>query len=77
MWIDRREPLRLCLRDTHCQVAKDAGVLVSIRSDAHSDLDFDNLSFGVGQVRRGWLEKKDVLDTRALQEIRPLLKQTQ
>jgi len=33
-------------------------VLVSINSDAHSISDFDNLRFGVGQARRGWLEKR-------------------
>jgi DNA polymerase (family 10) len=69
-------PERLDLLDTYCQAAKEEGVLISINSDAHSVLDFDNLRFGVGQARRGWLEKKDVLNTRSLQELRPLLKRT-
>jgi DNA polymerase (family 10) len=34
------------------------------------------LRFGVGQARRGWLEKSDVLNTRPLKELRKLLKQT-
>ena len=42
--------------------------------DAHSVHEFDNLRFGVGQARRGWLEKKDVLNTRTLGEVRRLLK---
>jgi DNA polymerase (family 10) len=29
---------------------------------------------GVGQARRGWLEKNDVLNTRSLRELKPLLK---
>jgi len=50
--------------------------LVSINSDAHSIADFDNLRFGVGQARRGWLEKKDVLNTRPLAMLRTLLAAT-
>jgi DNA polymerase (family 10) len=69
-------PDRLDLLDTYCQAAKEEGVLVSINSDAHSVLDFDNLRFGLGQARRGWLEKRDVLNTRSLKELRPLLKRT-
>lgn len=69
-------PIRLDLTDTDCQMAKEEGVLVSIDSDAHSTLDFENLRYGVGQARRGWLEKSDVLNTRSLQSLRPLLKRT-
>jgi hypothetical protein len=54
-------------------VAKEEGVLVAINSDAHSTLQFDGLRFGVGQARRGWLEKSDVLNTRPLRELRELL----
>jgi DNA polymerase (family 10) len=70
------QPERLDLLDAYCQMAKDEGVLVSINSDAHSTLDFDNLRFGIGQARRGWLEKKDVLNALALKELRSLLKRT-
>lgn len=69
-------PERLDLIDTQCQMAKEEGVLVSINSDAHSTLDLDNLRFGVGQARRGWLEKKDVLNTRTLTALRALLRRT-
>ena len=69
-------PERLDLLDTHCQMAKEEGVLVSINSDAHSVFDFANLKYGVGQARRGWLEKDDVLNTRPLTALRRLLKQT-
>jgi DNA polymerase (family 10) len=66
-------PERLDLLDTHCRMAKDEGVLVSVNSDAHSVPEFDNLKFGIGQARRGWLEKGDVLNTRGLAEVRRLL----
>ena len=48
-------------------------MLVSINSDAHSTFDFANLRYGVGQARRGWLEKDDVLNTRTLAALRRLL----
>ena len=67
-------PERMDLLDTYCQMAKDEGVLISINSDAHSIMNFDNLRYGVGQARRGWLEKEDVLNTRPLNELRKLLK---
>jgi len=69
-------PQRLDLLDTHCQLAREEGVLVSINSDAHGITDFDNLRFGVGQARRGWLEKQDVLNTRPLSALRKLLTAT-
>jgi len=69
-------PERLDLLDSHCQMAKEEGVLVSINSDAHSTFDFSNLKYGVGQARRGWLEKDDVLNTRPLAALRRLLERT-
>ncbi|WP_136417532.1 DNA polymerase/3'-5' exonuclease PolX [Herbaspirillum sp. ST 5-3] len=70
------QPERLDMTDTYCLAAKREGVLVSIGSDAHSVFDFDDLRFGVGQARRGWLEKKDVLNTRPLGALMELLGRT-
>lgn len=69
-------PNRLDLLDIHCQLARDEGVPVTISSDAHRVQDFDNLLYGVGQARRGWLSKDDVLNTRSLTDLGPLLKRT-
>jgi DNA polymerase (family 10) len=69
-------PQRLDLTDVYCQMAKEQGVLVAIDSDAHRSDDFDNLRFGIGQARRGWLEKDDVLNTRPLAELLKLLQRT-
>jgi DNA polymerase (family 10) len=69
-------PRRLDLYDVYCQAARAEGVLVSINSDAHSINDFNYLAVGVGQARRGWLEKDDVLNTRPLAQLRKLLKKT-
>ncbi len=66
-------PERLDLLAVYCQQAREEGVLVAIDSDAHALTDFDNLRFGIGQARRGWLEPKDVLNTRPLAELRRLL----
>jgi len=70
------QPQRLDLTDVYCQMAHDEGVLVSINSDAHAASDFDGLHFGISQARRGWLEKRDVLNARPLAELRKLLRQT-
>jgi len=67
-------PDRLDLTDVHCRMAKDEGVLLAISSDAHSIDGLEVLRFGVGQARRGWLEKNDVLNTRPLAELKRLLR---
>ncbi|HTS86687.1 MAG TPA: DNA polymerase/3'-5' exonuclease PolX [Usitatibacter sp.] len=64
------QPERLDLDDTHCRMARDAGVLIAVSSDAHATADFDDLRYGIGQARRGWLERKDVLNTRSLADLR-------
>jgi len=69
-------PARLDLTDVHCQMAREAGVLVAIDTDAHSTAEFGQLRYGVNQARRGWLEKKDVLNTRPLATLKKLLKGT-
>ncbi|HVM78344.1 MAG TPA: DNA polymerase/3'-5' exonuclease PolX [Stellaceae bacterium] len=66
-------PDRLDLSDVHCRMAKEAGVLVSIASDAHRASGLDDLVYGVDQARRGWLEKRDVLNTRPLAALEKLL----
>lgn len=67
------QPERLDLDDTLCQMARDEGVLVSINSDAHSSADFANLEYGVGQARRGWLERGNVLNASDLKTLRARL----
>jgi DNA polymerase (family 10) len=57
-------------------MAKEAGVLVAIDTDAHSTAELGQLRHGVNQARRGWLEKTDVLNARPLGELLALLKRT-
>lgn len=66
-------PQRMDLSDIHCQWAKRKGVMITINTDAHRASDLDFYKTGIGQARRGWLEKEDVLNTRSLKELRKLL----
>jgi DNA polymerase (family 10) len=66
-------PERLDLIDTHCRLCKDAGVPVAVDSDAHGASDFAFLRYGIGQARRGWLNRDDVLNTRTLPALRAFL----
>jgi DNA polymerase (family 10) len=70
------QPQRLDLIDIYCQRAREAGVLISIDSDAHDTSEFDFLGYGVGEARRGWLRPQDVLNSRTLPQLLPLLKKT-
>ena len=67
-------PDRLDLKDEHIRKAVDEGVKLSIDSDAHSASHFKFLEFGIAQARRGWAEKKDVINTRPWEEMLKLLK---
>ena len=66
-------PQRLDLTDIACRMAKEEGARIVINSDAHAEHEFDNLDFGIGQARRGWVEKADVINTRPLGEVRAWL----
>jgi DNA polymerase (family 10) len=66
-------PERLDLTDANCRMARDEGVLVAIDSDAHDSGEFANLRYGIGQARRGWLARGDVLNARSLKDLLPLL----
>jgi DNA polymerase (family 10) len=56
-------PLRLDLNDVHVKMAKERGVPIVISTDTHVTTQFDYMTYGVSIARRGWLEKKDVLNT--------------
>ena len=67
-------PDRLDLSDVHTKMAKDMGIKIAISTDAHRTSDLDYMRFGIGQARRGWLERDDVLNTRTWKEIKQLLR---
>lgn len=66
-------PSRLDLDDTACRMCRDEGALVAVDADAHGARDFDRLRFGIGQARRGWLRREDVVNTRTLAQLERLL----
>lgn len=67
------DPHRLDLDWLHCRRAKEKGVMLSINPDAHSTSGIENITYGVATARRGWLEAKDVLNTRSADEALRLL----
>jgi DNA polymerase (family 10) len=61
-------PDRLDLNDVHLRMARERDVKVVISTDAHSTTHFRMMKYGVITARRGWLEKKHVLNTLQLKE---------
>ncbi len=66
-------PKRLDLSDINAKAAVEKGVKLSIDTDAHSKQNLDFMRFGVGTARRGWVEKKDVINTYSLKRLRKFL----
>ncbi len=62
-------PPRLDLDWRHLKRAREMGLMVSINPDAHRIEDFQHTHFGVAIARKGWLEKKDVFNTRSREEV--------
>jgi DNA polymerase (family 10) len=62
-------PERLDLNDINSKRAKELGVTLAIGSDTHAIDQMDNMIFGVSVARRGWLEKKNVLNTLSLKDL--------
>ena len=56
-------PLRLDLTESNVRRAKSMNVPLVISTDSHNSGQFDNMVYGVAVARRGWLEKKDLLNT--------------
>jgi DNA polymerase (family 10) len=62
-------PERLDLKDTHLRMAKERGVKIVISTDAHSTRGLAAMRFGVLMARRGWLEARDVINTRSTEKL--------
>jgi DNA polymerase (family 10) len=69
------QPDRLDLTDVHARAAREAGLKLAIDSDGHQVGALDYVELGVGQARRAWLTKDDVLNTRTWKQIEKLRKQ--
>lgn len=74
VWLEvNAQPERLDLPDTYCQRARDAGVRFTFGTDAHKPDDMDFMDLAVNIARRGWLEKKDVINTLTAKQLRKRL----
>ena len=62
-------PDRLDLKDSYLRMARDRGVRVVISTDAHSISNLDLMRYGVQMARRGWIERKDVLNALPLEKM--------
>jgi DNA polymerase (family 10) len=56
-------PTRLDLPDTLVKEAKEMGIRFVIDTDSHAVSHMENMPYGVAVARRGWCEKKDILNT--------------
>ncbi len=62
-------PERLDLDDVNARKAKEAGVKLTISTDAHSIDQMEFLPLGVSVARRAWLEAVDVENTKSLEQL--------
>jgi DNA polymerase (family 10) len=62
-------PERLDLKDTHLRMAKERGVKIVISTDAHTTRGLQAMKYGVQMARRGWIEKKDVINTQSIEKL--------
>jgi len=67
-------PDRLDLNDQNIRKAKDARVKMVINTDAHRKNQLRIMEFGIAQARRGWAEKKDVINCHSLEKMLTFLK---
>jgi len=67
-------PDRLDLNDAHIKKAAQAGVKLSIGTDSHSKTQLGYLELGTAQARRGWAEKKDIINAMSYEELIKFLK---
>jgi DNA polymerase (family X) len=56
-------PDRLDLKDVYLRMCKERGVKVVISTDSHSVANLASMRYGVIMARRGWLQKKNVMNT--------------
>jgi DNA polymerase (family 10) len=65
---------RLDLNDTHARLAHERGARLVISTDAHSAAALGHLRWGVQMARRAWATPEAVLNTRTVEDLRPLLR---
>ena len=66
-------PDRLDINDHYARKAKEYGIKIAINTDAHEIRRMDEMKYGVGTARRGWLEPEDVINTLPVGELKKFL----
>ena len=69
-------PDRRDLNELHARAAAEAGVLITIDSDAHSVRNLELIRYGIATARRAWLTPAQVANTRSWAELAPLRKRS-
>ena len=69
-------PDRRDLSDVYARPAAEAGVLITIDSDAHRARTLANMRYGVATARRAWLTRDQVANTRTWPELDRLRKRS-
>jgi DNA polymerase (family 10) len=64
------QPDRLDLRDADARLAGERGVRIVVSTDAHSTSALDYATLGIGQARRAWLTKEQVVNTRPWSKVK-------
>ena len=67
-------PDRSDLKDEYIRKCVEAGVKMSIDSDAHSKAHFPFLEYGIAQARRGWATKNDIINAWPVEKMSGFLK---
>ena len=67
------DPHRLDLDWRWWRLAKEKGVRCVINPDAHATGGLQNLYFGIGAARKGWLTKNDIVNCLPLAKVMPVL----
>jgi len=62
-------PLRLDLDWRYLHRARDKGIKIPIDPDAHTIDGLDEMRYGIGIARKGWLRAVDVLNTKSTEEL--------
>ncbi len=70
-------PHRLDLDWRVCKQAKERGLKMCINPDAHDVKGLRDVTFGVGIARKGWLTKRDILNTMSVSEMEEFLRKRQ
>jgi DNA polymerase (family 10) len=67
-------PARLDLNDVYARRAVELGCKIAINCDAHATDGMEVMEYGIAVARRAWLTAADVINTRSLPELLPMLK---